>query len=83
MVKISNFIGGKMLPIPDFADWAEAWANRGAVLAAKQPEIVKDHFAYFLLLAAQPASKLKEASKELVGWNMMLHSASMLPKHLQ
>ncbi len=40
-----------MLPISNCADWAEAWAVCGAVLAASQPE-KRDHFAYFLLLAS-------------------------------
>ncbi len=33
LVQISKFIGGKMLPISDLADWAKAWAVRGANLA--------------------------------------------------
>ncbi len=63
MVQSTKFIYGEMLPIRDFADWAEAWVVHGAVLAANQPNKVKDHLPISCYL-----HQLKEASQVLIGW---------------
>ncbi len=51
-VQMAKLFRGELLPIRNFSDWTEAWAVHSAVVAAKLPSKVQDHFAYFLLLSS-------------------------------
>ncbi len=43
--QMAKLFRGELLSIRNFSDWKEAWAVHSAVVAAKLPSKVQDHFA--------------------------------------